>query len=152
VYEVSTDIKQLALSKVIMTVTLARHSRSARSWVPVVTVIALGLALSACGRRGALEAPLTAEQVKAQAERDRIKQQSGRSGAAQPKGQAQAQTSQPKDPDLNDPANPPAGMVVIRETERDEADQFNPSPVGRPAKASRAFTIPKRDFILDPLL
>jgi predicted small lipoprotein YifL len=131
-------------------VNFAHRPRSVRLWMPAVTVIVLAIALSACGRRGALEAPRTPEQIKAQAERDRVKQQSTRPGAAAPK--TQAQTTEPKDPDLNDPANPPPGMVVIRETERDEPDQFNPSPVGRPPKSTRAFTIPKRDFILDPLL
>ncbi len=130
--------------------TSAHPPRSARLWMPAVTVIVIALALSACGRRGALEPPPTPQQIKAQAERDRVKQQAGKPGSAAPK--AQAQTAEPKDPDLNDPANPPPGTVVIRETERDEPDQFNPSPVGRPPKATRAFTIPKRDFILDPLL
>jgi predicted small lipoprotein YifL len=134
-------------------VTSARLPRVSRLWVPAFTVIVLAVMLSACGRRGPLEAPQTPEQIKAQAERERAKQ-AARPGAAQPKGQAksQAQTSEPKDPDLNDPANPPPGTVVIRETERDEPDQFNPSPVGRPPKSTRAFTIPKRDFVLDPLL
>jgi predicted small lipoprotein YifL len=119
--------------------------------LPVAAILALSLTLNACGRRGATEAPLTAEQAKAQAERERVKNQQSARGTT-PRTQSQAKQTVTTDPDQNDPANPPPGMVVIRETERDEPDQINASPVGRPPKATRAFTIPKRDFILDPLL
>jgi predicted small lipoprotein YifL len=77
---------------------------------PLILVAAMGLALAACGRRGALEAPPTAE-------------------------------AQLKD----------RPTTTISESVLDE-NSFAASPLGKPARTSRDITIPKRDFILDPLL
>jgi predicted small lipoprotein YifL len=67
------------------------------------------LALGACGRRGPLEPPPTA------------------------------------DADKNKPTS------TINESVPNE-DAFATNQLGRPARTNRAITIPKRDFILDPLL
>jgi hypothetical protein len=77
------------------------------------------LALGACGRRGAPEAPLTSAEIAGQ-------QQSG-----QARQQAQA------DDDDEEGASTPGVMVPT------------PTPTRR---RSRAYTIPKDPFILDPLL
>lgn len=78
----------------------------------------LVLALSACGRRGAPEAPLTSAELAAQ-------QQSGQARQA-------AQAGGDDDDDQT------------RET-------IVPTPAP-PRRRSRAYTVPKEPFILDPLL
>lgn len=81
-------------------------------------VLALGLALAGCGRRGALEAPPNA--------------------AAQ---QAQAGDSQR------------TGAVVGGDEDDDSNDSVVASPIpGGQKKRPKGITIPKRPFILDPLL
>ncbi len=77
--------------------------------LPLVIALAATLALSACGRRGPLEPPPSAE--------------------AQNKGKE---------------------TTTITESVPNE-DAFA-NQLGRPAKNNRAITIPKQDFILDPLL
>ena len=80
----------------------------------------LALALGACGRRGAPEAPLTSAELAAQ-------QQSAQAR------QVQARQAQADDDDEE-----------VRET-------IVPTPA--PARRrSRAYTVPKEPFILDPLL
>ena len=77
------------------------------------------LALAACGRRGAPEAPLTAAEVTAQQQR-----------------QAQQRQAATADDDDDD----------------DEASNAVLTPVPTARRRSRAYTIPKEPFILDPLL
>ncbi len=51
------------------------------------------------------------------------------------------------------PLEPPPGATNAVPLPEDQAtDTFNASPVAKPPKATRAIAIPKRDFILDPLL
>ena len=82
----------------------------------------LVLALSACGRRGPPEAPLTSAELAAQQQREQ-------------RLVAQGQAGQVEDDD--DEAR---DLAVV------------PSPVPTPRRRSRAYTIPKEPFILDPLL
>jgi predicted small lipoprotein YifL len=88
----------------------------------VVMAGMLVLALAACGRRGPPEAPLSAAEVAAQ-------QQSAQ--ARQQRQQAQAQ--------------------VDDDDEEVRTDVMVPTPTA-PRRRSRAYTIPKEPFILDPLL
>jgi predicted small lipoprotein YifL len=76
----------------------------------IILLGAVGLALAACGRRGPLEAPPSAE--------------------------AQLKDRQ---------------TTTIKETVPDE-NAFATNQLGKPARTSREIVIPKRDFILDPLL
>ncbi|MGL4973702.1 MAG: LPS translocon maturation chaperone LptM [Bosea sp. (in: a-proteobacteria)] len=51
------------------------------------------------------------------------------------------------------PLEPPPGATNAVPLPEDQAtDTINASPVAKPAKANRALTVPKRSFILDPLL
>lgn len=51
------------------------------------------------------------------------------------------------------PLEPPPGATNAVPLPEDQAtDTINASPVAKPAKATKALTIPKRSFILDPLL
>jgi predicted small lipoprotein YifL len=93
------------------------------------------LALSACGRRGRLEAPpdpiaVAAEQQR-QAERDRVKAQGGKPAAARAAAQAD---------DDDDEEEVATGPVVT------------PTPAPRVKAPRKGITIPKEPFILDPLL
>jgi predicted small lipoprotein YifL len=92
-----------------------------------ILLIALLLAggLGACGRRGAPEAPLTAAELAAEQQRAR---------AGQP---AQPRAATDDDDDQDD------------ETVR--SPLLTP-PVPTARRRSRAYTIPKEPFILDPLL
>jgi predicted small lipoprotein YifL len=47
---------------------------------------------------------------------------------------------------------PPGAKNPVPLPEDQVTETINASPVAKPPKASRALTIPKRDFILDPLL
>jgi predicted small lipoprotein YifL len=49
---------------------------------------------------------------------------------------------------------PPDASAEAPQTRQETSDQTLPSPVGTPrsAKASQSYTIPKKPFILDPLL
>jgi predicted small lipoprotein YifL len=80
----------------------------------------LALALSACGRRGAPEAPLTSAELAAQQQSTQTRQ-------------VQARQAQADDDDDE-----------VRET-------IVPTPAP-PRRRSRAYTVPKEPFILDPLL
>ena len=79
----------------------------------------LAVALPACGRRGAPEAPLTSAEI-----------------AAQQSGQARQQRQAAAEDD---------------DDEVDEATVIAPVPTPT-RRRSRAYTIPKEPFILDPLL
>ena len=83
----------------------------------------LVLALSACGRRGPLEAPLTLAEQAAQ-------QQSAQ--ARQARQQAAAEEAD--------------------EEEIGRRQVLVPNPNPAPRRRSRAYTIPNEPFILDPLL
>ncbi len=103
----------------------------------LVLMALLVLALSACGRRGRLEAPpdpiaVAAEQQR-QAERDRLKGQKGKQAAA---SEAPSRAAQAEDDDEEEATGP-----VIA-----------PTPAPRNKTPRRGFIIPKDPFILDPLL
>ena len=91
-----------------------------------ILLIALLLAggLGACGRRGAPEAPLTAAELAAEQQRARAGQ------AAQPRAAT----------DVDDDDEPTARSPLLT------------PPVPTARRRSRAYTIPKEPFILDPLL
>jgi predicted small lipoprotein YifL len=104
----------------------------------LVLMALLVLALSACGRRGRLEAPpdpiaVAAEQQR-QAERDRLKAQKGKQGAA---SEGPLRAGQAEDDDDDEEAT---GPVIA------------PTPAPRTKTPRRGYTVPKEPFILDPLL
>lgn len=115
----------------------------------ILAALALGLTLTACGRRGPLEPPPTAEQIKADQDRERQRQERRAKRQAQDLAEQTGQ-SIPVGDESSIKAGP--GQVVVREQDGDTPDQFNPQLMGRPQRANRAYVIPKRDFILDPLL
>jgi predicted small lipoprotein YifL len=88
------------------------------------------LALAACGRRGALEAPPDPSAAQKPA---------AKQAAAQPGSQT---------------AQPGSQAAGPGQTDEEEADSTLPSPVGTPRKrnAKRGYVIPKEPFILDPIL
>ena len=100
----------------------------------------LVLALSACGRRGRLEAPpdpnADAAEQQRQAERERLKGQRAGGGAAI--------------------AAPAPSPNVQSDDDEEEEEVWGPSIAPTPAPRSktprRGYTIPKEPFILDPLL
>lgn len=94
----------------------------------MLVAVLLVLGLSACGRRGALEAPPDP------------------STAAKPA--ASQSSAKAAGGDAGGPAAGPG------QTEEEEADGTLPSPVGTPRRsnAKRGYVIPKEPFILDPIL
>lgn len=101
---------------------------SAHAGLPLVgaartalVILALGLALAACGRRGALQPPPA------------------------PEGQQQTQAGEGQR----------TGVVVANGDDEDDDDSASvvSSPVpGGAKKRAKGITIPKKPFILDPLL
>lgn len=130
----------------------ARPTRTAA----LLVMLAFGLTLSACGRRGPLEPPPTPEQIKAEQARDaqRKADRSKRATEARQRGDEAIGTQSGHPVPAGDESHVKAGPgeVVVREEDKAPADQFNPQMLGRPQKTNRAFVIPKRDFVLDPLL
>jgi predicted small lipoprotein YifL len=107
--------------------------------LPIWRALAFGallLALAACGRRGALEAPpdASAAPVRAVGARDTITTRSGRA----PEGQTNA-----------------PGQAQVEDDGEALDDAVVPSVVPTPPRAGgrkRGYVIPKDPFILDPLL
>jgi predicted small lipoprotein YifL len=91
------------------------------------------IALAACGRRGALEAPPD-------------------TSATPPGPPSQAsRTARPGRPDTE--TVPAATAADDEDTEESEiAQQIVPTPVPTNRRRSRSYTIPKEPFLLDPLL
>jgi predicted small lipoprotein YifL len=115
----------------------------------ILIALALGLTLTACGRRGPLEPPPTPEQIKAEQDREKQRQERRAKRQAQDVAEQGGQTT-PAGDESSVKAGP--GQVVVREQDGETPDQFNPQLMGRPQRSNRAYVIPKRDFILDPLL
>jgi predicted small lipoprotein YifL len=115
----------------------------------ILAALALGLTLTACGRRGPLEPPPTPEQIKAEQEREKQRLERRAKRQAQDAAEQSGQAT-PAGDESSTKAGP--GQVVVRERDAETPDQFNPQLLGRPQRTNRAYVIPKRDFILDPLL
>lgn len=130
----------------------------------------LGLAVSACGRRGALEPPPDPAAVAAQKQREeqRRRQPAGARGGSSSQlnpqdngGPQRGRASTALAPDVGAGAtaiegqtNPPGAASVAEDPDDDEeAVNVLPSPVPRPnTSRKRGYVIPKEPFILDPLL
>ena len=125
---------------------------SLRSSLAGCLALVLTLALPACGRRGALEAPPDGSAPAAPATT-----RSGRAVPADARLRAAPTRSQPQSPASAATRSP--GLVQDTaedlDTDEDEPEQgsllVNPQPT--PSKRrGRAYTVPTEPFILDPLL
>ena len=115
--------------------------------VPLRTLMAaslIGLALTACGRRGPLEAPPDASAAAAQRPAGLASRPAGGAVAGQteipPAAQARRSEATPPVPNEDDEDELPSNIAPT------------PIPTPKPGGRKRGVTIPKDPFILDPLL
>lgn len=109
---------------------------------PVGRLVALGLlllAVSACGRRGALEAPPDPAAAQPAPARAAVV---GDAVAVRPGRAPEGQTNAPSQAQGLDGGEAPGGAVVASPL---------PTPT-RPSARKRGYTVPQDPFILDPLL
>lgn len=120
-----------------------------------MVALLLAAGLSACGRRGALEAPPDASAAAA-----RSSGKGARPAAARPVTQADATSSEPN-ADASRPNSITTQPQSVTLDTADDEGTVDPdtaiSPLPTPAapntrKRGRNFTIPKEPFILDPIL
>jgi predicted small lipoprotein YifL len=107
----------------------------------LLTASLLVLALTACGRRGPLEAPLDPATAAQQRQREEIRRQRQGGAPGTPAGGAVAQRSEGTSPtpDEDDVDELPSNIA--------------PTPIPTPTGGrKRGVLIPKTPFILDPLL
>lgn len=117
----------------------------------LVLVLALGLVLSACGRRGGLELP---EQAQAG------QKPASQAGQVPVMGLPTPGRNSPSEPDLSDPsavsmAVPPSGAQMNRELSEAlgvSSSTIRTGGVGNRTQVYQPKPPPDRPFVLDPLL
>ena len=109
----------------------------------------LVLALTACGRRGPLEAPLDPAAAAVQRQREEIRRQ--RQGAMPTGGAVAGQTEIP--PIATARRSESLGPVPGEDDVDELPSNIAPTPIPSPSGGrKRGYTIPRDPFILDPLL
>ena len=120
----------------------------------LATACLIALALSACGRRGPLEAPPDASAAAAQRQREEVRAQRQGGLAARPAGGAVA--GQTEIPPVAEARRSEGTPPAPDEDDEDELpSNIAPTPIPTPKPSGgrkRGPTIPKEPFILDPLL